>query len=358
MTTQYYYGGFAIHDGQHYFITSKDDSLPSFSQTVFQVARFEGVKKTGERVNSKQIPVTLQVIASSRADLESKLDALYAALSMRQQQLTLHASDGRYFVADCVDAKASLVAGRPASADVACTFVAQQPFAYAASASAFDSGSMVMPTAGTSTTWQLPSATNPQNISGAGNTFARPTIILTNQTATNATTTTAGLTNGVAATTISIAALPAAAASGSVFLLVSGTHSQRVTLSAPALLGATSLSVTSFTPNFSYPSSSQCVLDIYVQAIQLSQNPDGNVLAVSNLGVQEVGNGQNLTINCDPISSTNGYTCISSSDGLLNGFVGSFPVMQPGTTQFSLIVTCSNQPTIRMQITWIPRWRS
>ncbi|MGZ3677042.1 MAG: hypothetical protein ACXWQR_00560 [Ktedonobacterales bacterium] len=63
----------------------------------------------------------------------------------------------------------------------------------------------------------------------------------------------AALTNGSAYTTLTTTALPAALTSGQSITLASGNNTQAVTLSANASLGATSISVTSFTANFSYP---------------------------------------------------------------------------------------------------------
>lgn len=64
----------------------------------------------------------------------------------------------------------------------------------------------------------------------------------------------AALTNGNVYTSLTTTALPAALTSGQSITLVSvtGAASQVVTLSANASLGATSISVTSFTANFSY----------------------------------------------------------------------------------------------------------
>lgn len=63
------------------------------------------------------------------------------------------------------------------------------------------------------------------------------------------------LSNGTAYTSLTVTALPAALPSGQSLTLttVSGSNSQVITLSAPAVQGATSISVTSFTANFAYP---------------------------------------------------------------------------------------------------------
>lgn len=65
----------------------------------------------------------------------------------------------------------------------------------------------------------------------------------------------AALTNGTAYTSLTTTALPAGLSSGQSITLttISGSNSQVVTLSANASAGATTISVTSFTANFSYP---------------------------------------------------------------------------------------------------------
>lgn len=353
----YYYGSFVINDGVHYFLQQKSFDLPQFKQTTFAVARLEGVKKTGERLDNKQLPVTIKVVGSSRADLEAKLDALYQALSLRQQSLILHAADNRYYVADAIAGTAQLAPGRVLAVEVPVTFNLLQPFAYAPAQSGSITSSLLMTAVtGAASTWQLPSATNPINVSGGGNYFSRPVISITNNTAANATTLTANVNGGTAYTSLSVAALPAAATSGQIFLLVNGSGQvQRVTLSANALLGATTLSVVSFTPVNSFASGSFCGLDSYLQGFTLSQDPDGTVLTVTGLGAQQVGHNLGLIVSSDATTPT-GETVMLSSATTPLAFTGAFPVLEPTTTQFSLQVVCSNQPTISFQVTWIARW--
>jgi hypothetical protein len=229
MTTTYMYGACVLHDGINYFLTEKPLDFPVFKQTYFQVGRLEGVKKSGERLNERQIAVTIKVVGASRVDLEYKLDTLYQGLSARQQSLTLHSEDARYYIADAVAGQARLVPGRILAVDVPVTFVCQQPFAYASSQSVRTWASLLMSAvSGQANVWQLPSASNPLSVSGGGNYFARPTIILTNETTANATTLSSTVSSGTAYTTLSVAALPAAAAAGRVFLLVSAGGSYQL----------------------------------------------------------------------------------------------------------------------------------
>lgn len=354
----YQYGGFTLSDGVNYYVLAKQFDLPDFKQTYFPVARYPGVKKTGERLNEKQIPVTIKVVGASRADLESKLDTLYQALTMRQQNLTLHALDGRYYVADAIAGKAQLVPGRVISAEVPVTFVCLQPFAFAAIASTNLSTNLGMAlVTGQTTLWQLAGGNNPYLVASSGNYYSWPTISIINQTTGDASTLSTALVQGNAYTSLSVAALPAAAPNGAVFLLVSGTSFQRVTLTAAAAIGATSLTVANFFANFAYPVGAFCGLDNYIQGFTLAQDPDGQVLTVTGLGVQQIGTGAALIITGDP-NAPNGFNITPSNSSTPLGFTGAFPTMEPGQNSFALQVTCSNPPTVQLQFNWTPRWLS
>lgn len=64
---------------------------------------------------------------------------------------------------------------------------------------------------------------------------------------------TAALTSGVAVTLLNVAALPVSVASGGTVTVSSGGNSQTLTTTATAAVGATTITVTSVTANFSYP---------------------------------------------------------------------------------------------------------
>lgn len=360
MTTTYQYGAFVLNDGVNYFLTEKHLDMPAFRQTLFPIARLEGMKKTGERINEKRIPVVITVVGVSRSDLESKLDTLYGALALRQQSLTLHALDNRYYVADAISGTAHLVPGKILSAQVPVTFVAQQPFAYAPAQSIATTGSVTLTqVTGSTTNWQLAGGFNVG--AGGGNYFARPTLQIYNLTPINQTNLTAALTSGNVYTTLSVSALPAAATTGQIFILVNASNVyQRVTLAANALLGATSLSVTSFTANANYPApGTNCGLDTYFQGFVLNQQPDNQTLLTTAVPVVQNAPTGGVTIYCDP-TAPSGYSVIpTGAPGLTPiAFSGSFPVIEPLSTTFTLTLTCSTAPTIQLTAIWTPRWLS
>lgn len=352
-TTAYAYGGFVLHDGVSYLVQGRPMAVPAVKQSLVAMARLEGLKKTGERVDAASIPVSLRVIGTSRADLESKLDMLYRALYQEQQHLVLHALDARYWIADCVDKHTTFQPARPTLADVEMLFTAQQPYAFAPSPSSYSTGNLAFgAVSGSSTSWQSGTIV----IAGGGTIFARPTLLLTVETTTNNTSLTAALVASTPYTTLSVAALPSAATAGQVFILNDGAgHTQNVTLSAGAAKGATSISVVSFTANFSYPApGTTCDLDTTVSAISITQNTDNQLISVS--GLTTLGNGHYLSFIGDQLAQ-NGWTVTQDGNtGSLIVFAGQFPVMEPWATSWSLIVTANNQPTILCQWMWTARF--
>ncbi len=349
----YSYGGFPLHDGVHYFLLEKTFDLVPLKQTTFKLARFEGVKVTGVQTDARTLQVLVYVLGTSRTDLEARLDALFAAMALRQQQLTLHALDGRYAVADCISARAPLRRGTVLSAVATLQFLCQQPYLYAPSASTFSSASAALPNTGPST-WQTAALAVPSS----GTVFARPTVVLTNTTSMAAAVhLTSALVSGTAYTTLAVEALPAARPSGWTFVLDdTAGHIQRVVLSAAAAAGATSLSVTSFSANWSYPATTTQVYDdTYITAVTLTSNPDGTSLTASGLGTL-FGTGTALTLHGDPTSAS-GYTVVSSAAPTANQpFAGLFPLIEPSSTTLQVTATCTNQPSLALSATWTPRW--
>lgn len=125
------FGSFNLNDNTNYILRSKNLDFAEAKPMLQKLAHLDGMKIGGLSVNSRQIQVTLEVVGSSRTDLESKLDTLDLALSLKQQRLTLHAtSDNRYFIADCLSAKAQIVnADAPVRAMVNLVFLCQIPYA-------------------------------------------------------------------------------------------------------------------------------------------------------------------------------------------------------------------------------------
>ena len=177
--TQYFFANFCINDGVNYFLLSKVFDAPSLQYVVEGVSRYPGTKFSGSRINEKPLPLTVRVVSTgpsaSRADLESKIDALMAALQYRQQRLTLHSLDQRYYIADASDVKISLGPGQTLWADVVITFTLYVPYAYAATTSI----QTLVSTALTSQGGGIYAAPI-QSFAGGGNVFSYPIITITN----------------------------------------------------------------------------------------------------------------------------------------------------------------------------------
>lgn len=348
--TAYFYGDFCFNDGVNYLLIDKPLDTVPVKETLFKVARFEGMKKTGEVVNERTISLKIRVIGASRADLETKLDALAQAFSYRQQNLSIHSVDQRYFVADCIGMSVSLPPGMLISAIVQAQFLCQQPYAYAASQSSYSTGNLALQNNGAGI-W----TPGNQTLIGGGNIASRPTITLQNETAVNNLTLTAALASGTAYTTLSVSALTNAVVSGDTFVLSDGAgHTQTVTASGAASAGATSLPVSSFTANFSYPATTTTVTKtVTITQVSVNQFSDAQVLTVNNL---TMGTGDTLTIDCDPTTQA-GYT-VAVNGGAPLAFTGVFPIMEPGPTSWEVNVYCASPATVTLTWTWTPRWLS
>lgn len=173
-STPVFYGSFNLNDNVNYFVLEKPLSIVSIKESLLKIARVDGMKKTGSVVNERHLTLKVRVVGSSRANLESLLDALYGALIVPQQHLQMHAVDNRYYICDCIGAQATLVPGKVVACDVALVFLAQLPYAYAPSASSYTT---------TITSWSLSGGvyTATFNVTGGGNVYSWPTFTLTSQ---------------------------------------------------------------------------------------------------------------------------------------------------------------------------------
>lgn len=167
------YGTFNINDGINYYVVGRDS--PSFTpivQTYYKVGRLEGMKKTGEVVNEKHIEVDMIIVGASRSDLETKIDALQQALNLRGQNLVLRSNDSRYYIADCIDCQIQFQPGNTLYCSAKVLFVAVNPWAYAASTSTNDTGTVTMALS----SGKIYNLVNNRNITGGGNVFSRPVL--------------------------------------------------------------------------------------------------------------------------------------------------------------------------------------
>lgn len=344
------YGSTNLNDGINYFVIDKPIEMVKVVPTMFKIGRLAGMKKTGEVVNERQITLNMRIIGTSRTDLENKIDTLAQALNLRNQQLTMHTNDSRYWLADCIGFTARLQAGRTVSTTATVNFIAYQPYAFAQFSSNYDTGNQLMTYSGSGTQYTYNYSINP-----GGSAYTYPTFVVTQRTVAMSTTLSAGLTSGSNYTSISVAATSRALTTRDTVILTSGAHSQSVTLSANALSGATTLSVNSFTANFSYPSSTTTVvLDATMTYVQVTQTVDSQVFfANSSLPVVA---GDYLTINCDPTNNTNGFTAILNGGTTLSNVGGQFPVIEPISTGLTWTINCNSNPTFEVVTTWTSRW--
>lgn len=151
----YNYGSFNLNNQSPtggYFLTSKNLDFAQVKPTLQKIARADGMKETGSNIDERTIQCKVLVIGASRVDLENKIDALYQALALRQQPLTLHATDNRYFVADCTDAKTTYSGNVPIAAEVNIVFLCTNPYAVSASLSTYDTGTVTLSGSGPYTT--------------------------------------------------------------------------------------------------------------------------------------------------------------------------------------------------------------
>jgi hypothetical protein len=98
----------------------------------------------------------------------------------------------------------------------------------------------------------------------------------------------AGITSGTPITSLPVNALPAALSSGQQLTIIYQTNTDVVTLSAAAAQGATSISINSWTPAYSFPAGSALVNtpsanDLQLQAETL-RKPVGSAISGANPG--------------------------------------------------------------------------
>lgn len=171
----YYFGTMNINDGINFFLTKKTLDSAVLQYQAENISRYIGVKFSGSRINERPIPVNVRVVGSSRNDLESKLDTLLGAMQYRQQRLTLHSSDARYYIADAIQAQYTLAPGNVVFCDVGLTFMSYLPYALAPTLSSYTLASTALTSQGGGVY-----ASPIQAITGGGNIFSYPQIVITN----------------------------------------------------------------------------------------------------------------------------------------------------------------------------------
>jgi len=331
-------------------LRSKDVSAPVVTPIVSNIARGYGAVKNGELVGPRDIPLVIKVIATDRNDLNARLDAMKKALRLRGQQLTIY-EDGRYFAnVDCLSAAATLSgAANIFAAVVQIAFRAYDPMAYALSSSNYDTGVVALTLSGG--VWNFPAI----SIAGGGTVESYPLIHIINKTSTGATTLTTARNSGTAYTTLPVAATTFSGLIGDQLILNNGTNTQTVTVSANFSVGATSISVTSFTANATYAIGKSVTKDTQWNAITVSQVQDSQTLTTySTTGTPLPNlNGDFIDIQADPFT---GLSMVTNGSGEMHDPVGVFPTLDPDSTTFNINITSNSAVSAEAIFSWSARY--
>lgn len=331
-------------------LRSKDVSAPVMTPIVSTIARGNGVVKNGETPSPRDIPITIKIIATDRNDLNARLDALKKALRLRGQALVIF-EDGRYFSnTDCLSAVATLSgAANIFACIVQCSFRSYDPMAYAATSSSYDSGTVTL--ALSSGVWNFPV----QSIAGGGSVESYPLIRLVNKTSTGSTTLTAARNSGTGYTTLPVVATSFSGVIGDQLKLASGGNTQTVVVSANFSVGATTITVTSFTANATYGIGSTVAKVTQWSAIGITQTSDSQTISANSTTAVPLPNlnGDYVDLQCDPIS---GFSIMTNGNGKLSDPVGIFPTLPPDSTNFNITVTSASAVSAECIFSWSSRY--
>lgn len=130
------------------------------------------------------------------------------------------------------------------------------------------------------------------------------------------TTLTSALSTSGAITSIAVAALPSALANGSTVTVSASGNTQTFTLSAGASQGATSLTVTSATPNFAYPIGTAVVTSVVQAAVT---DRSGAVPAAGALTPLSAAIANSTVVEVDLTGTVTTVANLPAADG--NGFI-------------------------------------
>lgn len=351
----YFFGSASLNansGGLGLFFIEKNLDMPKVAPAEFPLARRDGRRKSGESVGSRDINVLLKIIGSSRLDLISRLDSLQQALALRSQVLCIH-EDGRLFNSvDCLSADAKFKIGKIVSVDCNIAFRAMDPYAYASTSSSYDTGTVVLTSA--NSLWNFPSI----NITGGGTYYSYPLLHLINKTSTGSTTLTTGLTNGqTGITSLAVNATSFSASVGDILQLNNGTNTQNVTVATAFSVGATTITVTSFTANATYAIGKSVTKITQWNSIQISQSQDSQTLSANSTASVPLpsANSDYVDVQCNPAV---GMSIITNNSGKLSDPVGLFPVMEPGVTTFNIGISSSSAVSAEAVFSWQARYLS
>lgn len=355
--TAYYFGSYQLNNasnGVGTIVLSKSLDLPVVEPVSYPIARRDGFHKSGEQVKPRDIPIELMVVGSSRSDLLARLDALQQALSQRSQQLIIHDSGTRSFQSvDCVSGPLSLAPGNVVYATCKALFRCYDPYEYSTTLSTYDTGTVVLTSA--NSLWNFPAI----NVTGGGTYYSYPLLHIINKSSTGSTTLSAGLTSGNNYTSISVAATTFSAQIGDKITITHGTTVQTLNVTAAFSVGATSIAVTSFTASASYISGDACAKVSQWTSISITQVQDSQTLTANSSTVVPLPNqsADYVDIQCDP-APVQGWTIQTNSSGKFSDPLGIFPVIETGTTTFTIAIACASAVSAEAILSWKARWLS
>lgn len=359
-TYPYLYGSFQINNhsaGLGYFLQSKDLDLATYAPTLAPIARQDLWKITGWQVKERTIQTDIMIIGTSRTDCEARIDTLFQALSLRDQQLVLH-EDGRYWTANATTGKVRFQSGTGiVHAKVPVTFLCAHPYARAnAAAAPYDSGSLAYTASGSS--YISPIFT----VAAGGTTYSWPQLHLVNKTASlGSTTLTTALTQGQSYNAIQVSNTSFSGTVGQVltlYALVSGQlWTQKLTVSSAYATNSVQINVNSFTAAFNFPNTTTVYVSTAWNQVSISQLTDNYTLSVSSTSAAPLPQTLNdtLDIYTDP---SNGMYIVTNGLSQYLDFTGAFPPLEPGNTQFQVQISADSAPTVDFAMSWTARYQS
>lgn len=356
VNSNYYFGTFLLNSMVNNFgitVLSKNVDMPTVKPIVFPMARRDGAKKSGQQIDPRDVHLMLEVVGTSRADLESRLDSLKQALFLQGQQLIILEIDARYLQnVDCISAPINFQAGQsPVKAHVPCVFRCYDPFFYASSLSTYDTGTVTLTLS--SSLWNFAAIT----ITGGGTYYSYPTFHLINKTSTGSTTLSANRNSGTAYTTIAVNATSFSGSTGDQITITHGGTTQTLTASANWSVGATSISVNSFTASANYVSGDAVAKVTQWNSLSITQTQDSQTLSVNTSSSVPLPstNGDYIDIQCDPAASQ-GWSAQTNGSGLFSDPQGVFPVVEPGSTTFNISIASASAVSADCLVSWRARY--
>lgn len=347
------FGAYAMDtfsSGAGNILRSKDVSAPVVTPIVSNIARGYGAVKNGESTAPRDIPITIKIIATDRNDLNARLDALKKALRLRGQQLVIF-EDNRYFAnVDCLSAVATLAgAANIFACIVQCSFRAYDTMAYAASSSSSDTGTVALTLSGG--VWNFPAI----SVAGGGTSESYPLLHIVNKTSSGSTTLTAARNSGTVYTTLAVNATSFSGVIGDDIVLSNGSNTQSVNVAANFSVGATTITVTSFTANATYGIGASVAKDTQWSAITVSQVQDSQTLttySTSGVPLPKLINDY-VDVQCDPMT---GMSIITNGSGKKSDPVGVFPSIEPDSTTFNIAITSNSAVSAEAIFSWSSRY--